>query len=91
MVRHVVEFECIEGYHLSDETANMRFECNLGELWTPKELPTCIKGINSYNLQQTLSFVKAKVLRFSVFDFMIRLKDIKVLHLLLRLLKISTR
>ena len=41
---HVVEFECYEGYHLNDLDANVRFECNLGEVWTPGELPTCIKG-----------------------------------------------
>ena len=46
--RHVVEYSCEENYYLSDEFANVTYECVFGAKWQPEEPLICIKGIKNY-------------------------------------------
>ena len=42
--RHVVDYNCNEDYYLSDEFANVTYECVFGATWQPEERISCIKG-----------------------------------------------
>ena len=39
-----VKYSCNDGYHLDDDS-NIEFQCKLGAVWSPENLPTCLKGI----------------------------------------------
>ena len=44
LARHVVDYKCNENYYLSDEFANVTYECVFGATWQPEERINCIKG-----------------------------------------------
>ena len=41
----VVDYSCNPNYYLVNENANVRFSCELGAMWEPKKLISCIKGL----------------------------------------------
>ena len=43
----VVDYSCNPNYYLVNENANVRFSCELGAMWEPKILISCIRGLTN--------------------------------------------